>query len=80
MKERLKEFAGLVRSYVFDGYYPSEGGVEGIRASAASLAGEGVAEGFMEDLPGIRRSLLRDVEAIRHADPAVSDVSEVILG
>lgn len=79
MKERLKEFAGLVRSYVFDGYYPSEGGIEGIRASAASLVGETVADGFMEDLPCIRQSLHRDVEAIRHADPAVSDVSEVIL-
>ena len=79
MKDSLKEFAGLVRDYVFDAYYPSEGGTGRIRSAVASLAGEEVAEGFMEDLPCIRQSLHRDVEAIRHADPAVSDVSEVIL-
>ena len=79
MKERLREFAGLVRDYVFDEYYPSEGSTGRIRAAAASLVGEDVAEGFMEDLPHIRQSLHRDVEAICHADPAVSEVSEVVL-
>ena len=59
MKDSLKEFAGLVRDYVFDAYYPSEGGTGRIRSAVASLAGEEVALPRISFFARVRRDLTK---------------------
>jgi len=79
MKEKLKAFMVLIRSYVFPEYYPVVRVEEEIRAAVTALTDDCDAGRFMEGLPELRRVLHTDVFAVAHIDPAVDDPSEIIL-
>lgn len=91
-RRELYELMSLIEEVVFPAFFgelPLEDAVSRIRkivrhqASEIRLGDEAtiadVADRFIERLPDIKHSVLEDVEAVAKIDPAVTDLSEIIV-
>ncbi|MBP5315003.1 MAG: serine acetyltransferase, partial [Muribaculaceae bacterium] len=91
-RRELYELMSLIEEVVFPAFFgelPLEDAVSRIRkivrhqATEIRLGDEAtiadVADRFIERLPDIKHSVLEDVEAVAKIDPAVTDLSEIIV-
>jgi serine O-acetyltransferase len=82
MEELLNELVTLMRSIVFPEYLGQEDralDLMSVRNVLRKIAGDPVADAFMDRIPEISRLLHTDVEAIADNDPAVTDRTEVVI-
>jgi serine O-acetyltransferase len=93
LRTLANDFAGHVLALLFPQFaHPSRLGVAGVDAEAAQIDAllraaitpmvrdiEPVVAAFLDQLPGVRASLLLDAEAILAGDPAAESLEEVIV-
>ena len=82
MEELLSQLMVLMRRTVFPEFLGQEDralDMMSIRSVMRKIAGDKLADAFMERIPWIARLLHTDVEAIEGNDPAVTDRAEVVL-
>ena len=82
MEELLSQLIVLMRRIVFPEYLGQDDralDLMSVRSVLRKIAGDKIADAFMERIPYISRLLHTDVEAIADNDPAVTDRTEVVL-
>ena len=82
MEELLSQLIVLMRRIVFPEYLGQDDralDLMSVRSVLRKIAGDKIADAFMERTPYISRLLHTDVEAIADNDPAVTDRTEVVL-
>ena len=82
MEALLTRLINLMRRIVFPEYLGQEDralDLMSVRNVLRKIAGDPVADAFIERIPEISRLLHTDVEAIADNDPAVTDRTEVVL-
>ena len=82
MEELLSQLIVLMRRIVFPEYLGQDDralDLMSVRSVVRKIAGDKIADAFMERIPYISRLLHTDVEAIADNDPAVTDRTEVVL-
>ena len=82
MEALLTRLINLMRRIVFPEYLGQEDralDLMSVRNVLRKIAGDKIADDFMERIPEISRLLHTDVEAIADNDPAVTDRTEVVL-
>ncbi|MCR5351260.1 MAG: serine acetyltransferase [Bacteroidales bacterium] len=82
MEELLSQLIVLMRRIVFPEYLGQDDralDMMSVRSVVRQIAGDKLADAFMERIPLISRLLHTDVEAIADNDPAVTDRTEIVL-
>ena len=82
MEELLSQLIVVMRRIVFPEYLGQDDralDLMSVRSVLRKIAGDKIADAFMERIPYISRLLHTDVEAIADNDPAVTDRTEVVL-
>ena len=82
MEALLTRLINLMRRIVFPEYLGQEDralDLMSVRNVLRKIAGDPVADAFMDRIPEISRLLHTDVEAIAYNDPAVTDRTEVVI-
>lgn len=82
MEELLSQLIVLMRRIVFPEYLGQDDralDLMSVRSVVRKIAGDKIADAFMDRIPYISKMLHTDVEAIADNDPAVTDRTEVVL-
>ena len=82
MEELLSQLIVLMRRTVFPEYLGQDDralDLMSVRSVVRKIAGDKIADAFMDRIPYISKMLHTDVEAIADNDPAVTDRTEVVL-
>ena len=80
-EEKLKKLMAAVKDAVFPQYsdVPTEEAVAGISSVLETLTSKDTATAFIKGLPEIKSLISKDVEAVAHIDPAVTDIKEIVF-
>ena len=80
-EEKLKKLMAAVKDAVFPQYsdVPTEEAIAGISSVLETLTSKDTATAFIKGLPEIKSLISKDVEAVAHIDPAVTDIKEIVF-